>query len=163
MRFIPSASLPHAVGRIAQLQIDSWGHLYPSASVERSTYDLLHNHWDPAQPETVRYAWFAVDDDDTALGVAMLVFDGEVEPADEAELPGPWFAGLVVEPSARSRGIGTALLHHVMSSAHDMGFSRLRLVTESKADFYEQRGWTFERVVTLNSIPNTVMFTTLTA
>jgi GNAT superfamily N-acetyltransferase len=163
MRFIPSASMPHAVERIAQLQFDSWGHLYPSASVERSTHDLLHNHWNPEDPNTVRFAWLAVDDDGIALGVAMLVFDGEVEPADEAELPGPWFAGLVVEPSARQQGVGSALLDHVMSSARTMGFSRLRLVTESKADFYERRGWTTERTVTLNSVPNTVMFTTLTS
>jgi len=161
MRFVPSASLPHAAPRIAQLQYDSWGHLYPSASVERSTQDLLNNRWDPDEPETVRFSWFAVDDADAVLGVAMLVFDGEVEPADELTLPGPWFAGLVVEPSARTHGVGSALLQHVVDRAREMGFTRLRLVTETKTDFYERRGWTVERVVTLNSIPNTVMFTTL--
>lgn len=163
MRFVPTATRPDAIARIAQLQIESWGHLYPSASVERSTHDLFNNHWNPDQPETVRFAWFAIDDDDTPLGVAMLVADGEVEEADEADLPGPWFAGLVVEPSARSRGVGTALLDHVTSNAKEMGFTRLRLVTESKADFYERRGWRRERVVTLNSIPNAVMFTILQA
>jgi len=162
MQFVPSATRPDDVERIARLQYESWSHLYPTWPFEKYVTDLLNNRWTTGVAEDMRFAWFAVDENDRALGVAMLVANGEVEASDEADLPGPWFAGLVVEPSARSKGIGGALLDHVKASARAMGFERLRLVTESKADFYERRGWAVERVVHLNSIPNTVMFTTLT-
>jgi GNAT superfamily N-acetyltransferase len=106
-------------------------------------------------------AWFACNDEGEPLGVAMLVGDGEVEPHDERDLEGPWFAGLVVDPAIRRQGVGAALLNFVTEQGRSLGFQRLRLVTEHKTTFYEQRGWTVEREVTLNSVPNTVMFITL--
>lgn len=161
MRFVPTSQRPDAASHFAEMQLHEWGHLYPNASVERSRHDLLNNRWDGSTLPSLRLAWFALDDAGVPLGVAMLVGDGEVEPADEAELPGPWFAGLVVDPRFRERGVATALLEHVKDEARSLGFDHLRLVTEHEASFYERRGWTTERMVELNSVPNTVMFATL--
>ncbi len=159
--FIPSARLPNAADHFAQLQNDEWGHLYPDGSVARSRFDLLHNRYDESDLTTLRLAWFACDAKGTALGVAMLVGDGEVEPSDEPELPGPWFAGLIVDPSFRNQGVGSALVDFVATQARRLGFHRLRLVTEHEVEFYERRGWKQERQVMLNSVPNTVMVSTL--
>lgn len=161
MRFIATTDLPDAVPHFARLQHDEWHHLYPTWTVEQYAHELLSPTWDRELLESSRLAWFVLDNLGKPVGVAMLRGAGEVEPADEAVLPGPWFAGLVVEPASRSRGYGAALLHHVMERAAELGYSHLRLVTESKTDFYERSGWVVEQVVTLNSIPNTVMFTTL--
>lgn len=159
--FIPSASLPNAATHFAQLQNDAWGHLYPDTSVERSRFDLLHHHFDEGDPASLRLAWFACNKEGEPLGVAMLLGGGEVEPADEPELPGPWFAGLVVDPAFRSQGVGAALLDFVTNQARAFGFHQLRLVTEHEVEFYERRGWVSERQVMLNSVPNTVMVSTL--
>ena len=161
MQFIPSAALPDAAQHFAELQNREWGHLYPDASVERSRFDLLNNRNSESDLAALRLAWFACNDDGEPLGVAMLVGDGEVEPSDELELSGPWFAGLVVDPAFRRQGVGAALLDFVAEQGRSLGFQRLRLVTEHKTTFYEQRGWIVERVVTLNSVSNTVMFITL--
>jgi GNAT superfamily N-acetyltransferase len=161
MNFKPTSSIPGAVSHFANLQFEAWGHLYPEASTERSRSDLLRNRWDASDPVSLRLAWFALDDGDQPLGVIMLVSDGEVEPNDAIELPGPWLAGLIVDPRFRRQGVASALIEFVTSTARDMGFEYLRLVTEHEDSFYERRGWVRERVVTLNSVPNTVMFTTL--
>ena len=161
MRFVPSAAIPEAAEHFAQLQNREWGHLYPGGSVELSKFDLLHNRYDEADLTTLRLAWFACNDADEPLGVAMLVGNGEVEQNDEPEFPGPWFAGLVVDPAFRKQGVGAALLDFVTNQARNYGFRRLRLVTEHEVAFYERRGWTSERQVMLNSVPNTVMISTL--
>lgn len=161
MEFVPSAAIPEAAQRFAELQILEWGHLYPDGSVERSKFDLLHNRYDEADLTTLRLAWFACNEAVEPLGVAMLVGNGEVEQPDEHEFPGPWFAGLVVDPVFRKQGVGTALLDFVTNQARGFGFHRLRLVTEHEVAFYERRGWKPERQVTLNSVPNTVMISTL--
>jgi GNAT superfamily N-acetyltransferase len=161
MQFVSSAALPDAAQHFAELQNREWGHLYPDASVERSKFDLLNNRWDESDLTTLRLAWFACNNEGEPLGVAMLVGDGEVEPHDERDLEGPWFAGLVVDPAFRRQGVGAGLLNFVTEQGRSLGFRRLRLVTEHKARFYEQRGWTIERTVTMNSVPNTVMFITL--
>ena len=161
MIFTPTATLPESADHFARLQFREWGHLYPTASVERSKADLLNNRWDENDLGSLRLAWYATDSSGTPLGVAMLVGDGEVEPRDEIELEGPWFAGLVVDPAFRGQGVGAALLSFVVEQARTFGFHRLRLVTEHESAFYERRGWTTERIVTLNSVPNTVMFITL--
>jgi GNAT superfamily N-acetyltransferase len=157
MQFVSSAALPDAAQHFAELQNREWGHLYPDASVERSRFDLLNNRYDESDLTTLRLAWFACSDEGKPLGVAMLVGDGEVEPHDERDLEGPWFAGLVVDPAFRRQGVGSGLLKFVTQQGRSLGFQHLRLVTEHKTTFYEQRGWTIERVVTMNSVPNTVM------
>lgn len=162
MQFVSSAAHPDVAQHFAELQNHEWGHLYPDASVERSRFDLLNNRYDESGLTTLRLAWFACDEEGEPLGVAMLVGDGEVEPRDERDLEGPWFAGFVVDPAFRRQGVGAALLNFVTEQARSLGFKRLRLVTEHEVSFYERRGWVREREVTLNSVPNTVMFTTLT-
>ena len=57
--------------------------------------------------------------------------------------------------------MASALIDFAMNSARELHIDRLRLVTEHEVDFYERRGWRIERPVTLNSVPNTVMVTTL--
>jgi len=161
MNYVTTASFPGAADQFAALQYDEWSHLYPGSSLEQYRQGLLHNCWDGSDLASLNLAWFALDDGGEPIGVAMLVGDGELEPKDAGDLEGPWFAGLVIDPRFRQKGIGAALLHYVTEQARSLGFHRLRLVTEHSTGFYERRGWTIEQEVTLNSVPNTVMSITL--
>jgi len=161
MNYVTTASITDAADRFAALQYAEWAHLYPGASLEQYRQGLLNNGWDGSDLTSLNLAWFALDDGGAPLGVAMLVGEGELEPDDTGHLEGPWFAGLVVDPQFRRQGIGAALLDYVTEQARSLGFQRLRLVTEHNTGYYERRGWTVEQGVTLNSIPNTVMFITL--
>jgi GNAT superfamily N-acetyltransferase len=161
MKYVSTASFAAAADRFAALQYAEWGHLYPGSSLDQYREGLLNNCWNGSDLESLNLAWFALDDTGQPLGVAMLVGDGEVEPHDEHDLEGPWFAGLVVDPAFRRQGVGAGLLNFVTEQGRSLGFQRLRLVTQHKTSFYQQRGWNIERVITLNSVPNTVMFITL--
>lgn len=161
LTIVPSYSRPEAAPHFARLQFDAWGHHYPHSSIEQSTIDLRAELSPTTDRELLRMAWFALDTDDSPLGAIMLLGSGEVEPDDAIELTGPWLAGLIVDPRSRRQGVASALIDFVTAKARDMGFERLRLVTEHEVSFYERRGWVREREVTLNSVPNTVMFTTL--
>ena len=125
MQFVPSAAIPEAAQRFAELQNREWSHLYPDASVERSRIDLLNNRYDESDFATLRLAWFACNEEGEPLGVAMLVSDGEVEPRDEHDLEGPWFAGLVVDQAFRRQGVGAALLNFVTEQARLLSFQRV--------------------------------------
>ncbi|MCX6509190.1 MAG: GNAT family N-acetyltransferase [Actinobacteria bacterium] len=162
LTIVPSCSRPEAALHFAQLQFEAWGHLYPQSSIEQSTFDLRAELSPTTDLALLRMAWFALDVEGQPLGVIMLIGDGEVEPNDAIELPGPWLAGLIVDPRFRRQGVASALINFVTKTARDIGFERLRLVTEHEVSFYERRGWVREREVTLNSVPNAVMFTTLT-
>jgi len=162
LTIVPSCTLPEAAPHFARQQFEAWGHLYPQSSIEQSTFDLRAELSPSTDLALLRMAWFALDADDQPLGVIMLLGGGEVEPNDAIELPGPWLAGLIVDPGSRRQGVASALISFAIETARDISFERLRLVTEHEVSFYERRGWTREREVTLNSVPNTVMFTTLT-
>lgn len=161
MNYVTTASDAVAADKFAALQYAEWGHLYPGSSIEQYREGLLNNFWDGSDLKSLNLSWFALDGGGEPLGVAMLVGEGEVEHEVANLLEGPWFAGLVVDPRFRRLGVGAALLDFVTEQARSLKFQRLRLVTEHSTGFYERRGWTVEREVTLNSIPNAVMFITL--
>ncbi len=146
--------------RLAALQRSEWGHLYATESLDDAIEDLLAWRDDPLRPDELLLSWFAVVDD-TAVGVVMLRGTGELERDDAIRLPGPWLAGLVVEPAHRGRGIASTLVEHAIAEARTRGIGRLRLVTEHEAEFYERRGWAVECTVTLAGHPNSVLMTTL--
>ena len=160
LRIVTARERPGDAPRLAALQRNEWGHLYPTESLDDAIADLLAWRDDPLQPDDLLLSWFAVVDD-TVVGVVMLRGTGELEHEDAIRLPGPWLAGLVVEPEHRGRGIASALIDHVIAEAGRRSIERLRLVTEHEAEFYERRGWTFDCTVTLAGHPNSVLMTTL--
>jgi N-acetylglutamate synthase-like GNAT family acetyltransferase len=74
---------------------------------------------------------------DELVGTASLIA------SDMPTQPGlwPWLASVYVVPSARQRGIASALVDRVESEAGNLGFDRLYLQTRDRADFYRRRGW----------------------
>ena len=63
---------------------------------------------------------------------------------DLAERPKltPWVAALWVEPEARNRGVGAALVEAAAAAAFGLGVARLHLCARpGLAGFYGRRGW----------------------
>jgi GNAT superfamily N-acetyltransferase len=72
------------------------------------------------------------------LGTASLVT------SDEPSRPmlSPWIAAVWVEPHARQRGIGAALVATATTFAFSHGFDRLYLAASTvRRPFYEKMGW----------------------
>jgi N-acetylglutamate synthase-like GNAT family acetyltransferase len=77
-------------------------------------------------------------DGDAFLGTASLI------PSDLAERPQltPWIAAVWVEPHARQRGIGGALVNRATQDCFALGFERAYLCARpQRATFYEGLGW----------------------
>ena len=74
--------------------------------------------------------------DNTLAGIASVV------PQDLPTHPelGPWLANVLVLPAWRRRGIGEALVQHVMAYVRPLS-PRLYLYTYDHADFYQRMGW----------------------
>ena len=74
--------------------------------------------------------------------------------SDLAERPQltPWVAAVWVEPQARGRGVGAALVNRATQDCFALGISRAYLCAQPRLSrFYEGLGWTqFERKVGSN-------------
>jgi GNAT superfamily N-acetyltransferase len=53
----------------------------------------------------------------------------------------PWLAGLLVAPSQRRQGIGTALIAVLEAEARRLGYSRLYTATDTARGQMKKRGW----------------------
>jgi predicted N-acetyltransferase YhbS len=53
----------------------------------------------------------------------------------------PWLASVLVRPEFRGRGVGGALVDHVVAAARALGHRRIWLFTPDAAPFYAARGW----------------------
>src|ERR1700676_306991 len=65
--------------------------------------------------------------------------------SDLAERPQltPWVAAVWVEPAARGRGIGAALVDRAARDCFALGFARAYLCArQQRSGFYERLGWT---------------------
>jgi GNAT superfamily N-acetyltransferase len=78
-------------------------------------------------------------DGGTFLGSASVIA------SDLAERPQwtPWVAAVWVEPEARRRGVGGALVNHATRDCFALGFGRAYLCARAKLSaYYERLGWT---------------------
>ena len=131
---------------LATWHVAEWGHLYDNAIWN---YDIAVAEFDAmADGSTTDRTWLAFDGsgrraDDVLGTVSLLATD---------DLPGyehltPWVASLFVVPRARGRGIGAALVDHVVADAHANGIAHVHLFTAGQEQYYAQRGWrTLQRI-----------------
>lgn len=77
--------------------------------------------------------------DNECVGTVTL-YKNDLETRKDLE---PWLGSLYVSPSHRKQGIGEKLTQEVIEVSKQLGFDKLYLRTEEKADYYSKRGWNF--------------------
>lgn len=151
MRIVPLASEPRHWIEAADLSFRAWQHEFPDDTAQ--TY--LDQYALAAAPgDRLVEVYVALSDDDRICGLVTLVDDDELPETPE---PGPWLAALWVRPTERERGLGGALVAHVVVRARALGCARLFLYTEDRATWYERMGWTRLRDGSVNGLPVVVM------
>ena len=147
----PLATIRHHWQEAAQISYLAWQHDFPQDTAQTYIDQFLQ---DAESPGALPEIFAAIGPSDTLLGLASLVADDELPGATE---PGPWLAAVFVRPEARSRGVGAALVHHVVERSRQRGDSALYLYTDNSRSWYESMGWTFIRETPLNGLPHAVM------
>lgn len=147
----PLATLQHLWPQAAQWSHAAWRYEFPADT--SNTY-LEQFALDAASPGALPEIYAAVGPNGELLGLASLVADDEL-PGDTE--PGPWLAAVFVTPEARSHGIGSTLVQHVVERSRQRGDAALYLYTDDHEGWYASKGWTSLRRTPLNGIDHIVM------
>jgi GNAT superfamily N-acetyltransferase len=117
---------------LAKWHYREWAYLRPGDSVENRVSMLRERSGRSELPIT-----YVASSSAGLLGSAMLIAcDMDTRPEYS-----PWLAGVFVAPESRRRGVGQALVEHVMRQAAALGFVTLYLYTPSAQNFFLRLGW----------------------
>ena len=136
MKIVNLKEVPHHLDTLARWHQEEWGYLKPDKTladrIERMKSHLL--------PEFIPTTFVATNHE--LLGSSAII---EHDMDTRKELT-PWLAGVYVVPEFRRRGIGSALVLHIMEQAKENKIGRLYLFTPNMDAFYARLGWkTFEK------------------
>jgi GNAT superfamily N-acetyltransferase len=126
------ADRPDLVPTLAHWHQDEWAARTPHLTLE----DRIAGFRKRARPSGVPTAFVALSDGVPA-GCACLV-DHDMESRTDLS---PWLAIVLVAPSYRRLGIGSALTERVTHEARSLGFDTLYLFTFDQERFYSRLGW----------------------
>ncbi|MGI8687522.1 MAG: GNAT family N-acetyltransferase [Thermomicrobiales bacterium] len=132
MRIENIADYSDFVGTVARWQWGEWGHLDPDDSLATRITSIR----DQTDPTRIPTTYIALDDDEP-LGTASLV---KHDMSTHRELS-PWLASVYVIPTARGRGVASALVRRAVGQAAAMSIARLYLFTPDARGLYEKLGW----------------------
>ncbi len=128
------ADRPEAMPLVAGWYFAEWGHLNPSATLERVRAKLLASMNRDAIPLTV----LAVIDEEV-VGAAQLKYR-EMPMFPEKE---HWLGGVYVAPEHRGHAIAARLADSVVETARNLGVKTLHIQTERlDGGLYARLGWT---------------------
>jgi GNAT superfamily N-acetyltransferase len=132
MHIEPLANCPEAIPTLAQWFSDEWP--YENRSRDAIETQLRENLNRDRHPIT----WVARDGEETIGTVSLDLADLPLP--DYAQLS-PWLASLYVIPPARGRGVGPALVNHLLDFARRRSLATLYLWTPGSTRLYEKCGW----------------------
>ena len=116
MKIVPLVERPELVDQVAAWGFAEWGHLNPGQTLQSRTAEIHER----MNVDRVPIVLVALDDADTLVGTASLLFDDL-----EGDPRNPWLASVFVPTEQRGKGIASALY----------------LFTTSAARLYAQLGW----------------------
>ena len=112
----------HLGRHLASWHHDEFGHLYDETVWNEQT--AVAEFEAMARPGCPDITWVAFDGDgrdgEHVLGSVSLVGDDDLTGFEHLT---PWLASLFVIPAARGRGVGNALMDHLLAAAHGLGQS----------------------------------------
>ena len=144
----PLASCPEVIPTLAQWFCDEWP--YEGRSCSEAEAQLREN----LNRDRLPITWVCRLGKEVVGTVSLDLSDLPLP--DYAHLS-PWLASLYVIPSARGRGIGRALVNHLLDFARLRSISTIYLWTPGSTTMYDKCGWKILKTTTYTGRPITVM------
>jgi len=132
MRIEWIGNCPHCVPTLARWHVMAFADVLATWTINEAAFELRGHVARLAVPTT----WVAFDQDRAVGSVSLL--DSDLPAPDRYA---PWLATLFVDPAARGRGVGAALVRRAVAEAKRLGLPELHLWTPRHADFYARLGW----------------------
>ncbi len=138
---IESLAGHHHLARVlGEWHYAEWGHLYPSdvwnADIATKEFQAMASSSSPDR------TWVAFDGDTRqaldVLGSLSLVASDDLAGYEHLT---PWLASMYVVPSARGRGVASALVDHLLMAARDDGHDEVYLFTSGQDEFWRAQGF----------------------
>ncbi len=133
VRILALAEAPHLIPTLRRWLVTEWPAYYGPSGPGDAGADLQARAQRAALPVGV----VALDEEGAPLGTAALT---ATSIRSHAHLT-PWLSGLLVEPTARRRGIGARLVEAIEAEAVARGFERLYAATDTAGGILARRGW----------------------
>ena len=148
MQIAPLSHHPELLHAAAAALYDAFGHSDPNASFQRGIARLTSR----LNQDQLPFCLVAHDNGEF-LGTASVVID---------ELPShphltPWLSGVLVRPTHRRRGIGTALVASCVELSANCGVRRMYLFTPDSTEFYGRLGWQHVEAISNAYFTGTIM------
>jgi len=132
LKIVPLVERPELVDQVAAWGFAEWGHLNPGQTLQSRTAGLYEH----MSADRVPIVLVALDDADSIVGTASLVFDDL-----EGDPRNPWLASVFVPAGQRRKGIASLLVVAIEEAARRLGYETLYLFTTSAARLYASLGW----------------------
>lgn len=140
---------PQHLPGLARAHVAAFGALLPDWTVEQALDELARHDRQQVIPTTL----VALEADALLGSVSLLCEDHE-----HIRQYSPWLATLYVQPSARHRGIGAALVARCVEEAAALGVERLYLYcTGALVAYYRRLGWREHDLIRLGPLQVMVM------
>lgn len=123
---------PENLPKLAEWHHEEWAYLNPGQSYDERVYKMQAYLNDDFVPST----WLAEENGVLLGSAAIIESDMETHPALT-----PWMASVFVKAEYRRKGIGSALVKHVVASAKQAGYETLYLFTPDQQSLYQKLGW----------------------
>ncbi|MBN1937063.1 MAG: dihydroorotate dehydrogenase electron transfer subunit [Anaerolineae bacterium] len=121
-----------AIPLIARWRFEQWGDQILGSSLQA----FLDHTRISAQAHGLPQTWISLDGNRVTGAASLSATDMHTR----LELS-PWLVGVYVDAFDRGRGIGAALVRHVVEQAREMGIETLWLFTPDQERFYQRMGW----------------------
>ena len=139
MHIEPLANFPKAIPTLAGWFNDEWP--YENRSLDAREAQLREN----LNRDCLPISWVARDGEETIGTVSLDLAD---LPVPKYAQLSPWLASLYVVSPARGRGVGPALVNHLLEFARSRSLATVYLWTPGSTKLYEKLGWkTFDTAI----------------
>ncbi|MDF2868150.1 MAG: N-acetyltransferase [Gammaproteobacteria bacterium] len=142
------ADYQHYIPLLAKHLYHQFSYFNPAYTLDSYEEELAHQCNYSQLPIT-----YIVQQNNTVLGTASLYLND----LNSHQHLVPWLANVYTFEAYRKQGVGAYLVEQVVLQAKSLGFDKLYLFTDDKAEWYQKLGWHSVDHSVLKGIPIVIM------